>query len=74
MKVYIRYRDGEIAVLSQYDSDVVRIIKDLDMRRFLRDTNEWIISLSEAQGLIERLRRTGHEVIVEHNAKELNLK
>jgi len=72
-KVYIDYRDNEVHVLSSYDSTLVKIIRDLDMRRFKADTKEWIVGLSEAQQLIDKARSAGFDVVIEHRAKVLNL-
>ena len=71
-KVYIDYRDNEVHVLSSYDPTLVKIIRDLDMRRFKADTKEWIVGLSEVQTLINKARDAGFEVVIEHRAKVLN--
>jgi len=70
--VYIDYRDNEVHVLSSYDPTLVKIIRDLDMRRFKADTKEWIVGLSEVQTLINKARDAGFEVVIEHRAKVLN--
>ena len=72
-KVYIDYRDNDVHVLSSYDPKLVKIIRELDMRRFKADTKEWIVGLSEVQGLIDKARSAGFEVIIEQRAKVLNL-
>jgi len=72
-KVYIDYRDNEVHVLSAYDPKLVKIIRDLDMRRFKADTKEWIVGLSEVQTLIDKARSAGFDVVIEHRAKVLNL-